>query len=341
MLHHLIKGFLKEDQLEEYETKKASGKYEDYKILGKMELVQNISDLHLKESHFWDNFRCVGNFTFDKLTRRCTPELIIRSHLKYQDAKRDYSNEEDLRDIVYIDSTPRMATGHFSWNEEEVHWGKREPDEFISDRLHHVIPNAKIIFMMREPVSRTFSDYRFISKERQDATDFHEKIVNAINWWKNCTKLYKFHKKVCAYGNAPFDLPMHSSQSCGLRGAINTRYCTPFRPWGCANCIDRMRSSIYHIYITEWLRVFPRENILFLKIEDILQDKISVLNKVLEFSGLPLFKSETVEYILQRAPKNRSKMQIQMLNETKDILEEFFAPMNQALSDLLEGDYYV
>ena len=339
MNHNLIYGFLDNDMLHEYESKKVPGKYN---ILGNMTLVKNLRDMHQKESHFFDNFRCLSNYTYDNLSRRCAPELIIRSYLKYQEGRYNESNKDDFRDMVFIDSSPRTATTYISWNEEEIHWHDTEPHEFIPDRLHYVTPNAKIIFILREPVSRTYSDYRYIFAEDQSAADFHMKVSRAISWWKNCTAIYKRYnkEKACAYGNAPLGLPPHSSPSCSLKGAKNMIHCSPFRVWGCANSIDRLRLSFYHIYLREWLRVFPRENLLFLKIEDIYADKMAVVNKLLEFLHLPKFKPEDSEYILKHGSKNKSKMHEEMLNETKVLLEEFFAPMNRELSNLLKEDYY-
>ena len=332
--HHLIYGLLNKDQLNEYELRKAPGKYN---ILGNMTLVLNPNDMRLKESHFFDNFKCISNYTYDILSRHCTPELIIRSHLKH-----DNSNEDNFRDMVFLEGSPRSATTHICWNEEEVHWCDSEPHEFTPDRLHHVTPNAKIIFLLREPVSRTYSDYRFIFREGQSAADFHTKVSDAISWWKNCTAIYKNYnkEKVCAYGNAPLGLPPHNSISCGLRGTKHITGCSPFQEWRCANSIDRLRLSFYHIYIKEWLRVFPRENLLFLKIEDIYKDKIAMMTKLLGFLDLPKFKPEDSEYILKQGLKNKSKMREPMLNQTRALLEELFAPMNKELSNLLQEEYY-
>ena len=326
MNHHSIYGLLGNNHLKEYELKKAPGKYN---ISGNMRLVQYLKDMQLKEVHFYDNFQCVSNFTYDILSRRCPPELIIHS------LKCENSNEDNLMDMVFLDSSPRTATTHASWNEEEVHWRDLEPHEFTPDRLHYVTPNAKIIFLIREPASRAYSDYRFHMKRDQSAADFHTKVSSSIKWWKNCTAIYK--EKACAYGNAPLGLPHHNSLSCGHRAAETV---APYKKWHCVNCIDRLRLSFYHIYIKEWLRVFPRENLLFLKIEDIYKDKIVMMNKLLEFLGFAKFKSEDSEYILKQGLKNKSQMHEAMLTETQTLLEEFFAPMNKELSNLLQEHYY-
>ena len=284
-------------------------------------------------------FRCVKNFTLDRLSRRCTPELIIRSHIGTQalpdpiDGKR-----ENLRDMVFLDSSPRLGEGHYSWNEEEIHWRSPEPFEFIPDRIHHASSNAKIIFMLRNPVARVFSDYRFIVPT-QSAIEFHNKVTEAIEWWHNCTARYSI--KVCAYGNAPMGLPIHNTRSCGSRGVKYKNYCSPYRQWGCANAIDRMRISMYHIYLQEWLRVFPRENILFIQLEDMYADKMGTIGKVLEFLGLPPLKKDAVKVILEKKATNKSKVNIEMMKETKTILEKFYKPFNEKLSKLLGQDMYL
>ena len=55
--------------------------------------------------------------------------------------------------------------------------------------------------------------------------------------------------------------------------------------------------------------------------------KITVMmNKLLGFLDLPKFKLEDSEYILKQGFKNKSKMREPMLDQTKALLEVFFAP---------------
>ena len=55
-------------------------------------------------------------------------------------------------------------------------------------KLQQVIPDAKLIFMMRDPVARLWSDYNFyypyFEKNEVSAEHFHKVVVKSIAWWK-------------------------------------------------------------------------------------------------------------------------------------------------------------
>ena len=66
-------------------------------------------------------------------------------------------------------------------------------------------------------------------------------------------------------------------------------------------------------------------------------DQIGVINKILDFLKLPPLKKEIYELLVNSNKRNNvSKNLIVMLNETKEILEDFFRPMNRKLTDLLQ-----
>ena len=70
--------------------------------------------------------------------------------------------------------------------------GLIEPAILTPEKIAHVLPNPKIIMILREPVARLWSDYRFFAKYRKHnvtADDFHNVVTNAINWWKKCVKV--------------------------------------------------------------------------------------------------------------------------------------------------------
>ena len=127
----------------------------------------------------------------------------------------------------------------------------------------------------------------------------------------------------------------------GTRGQYSQYICKGVTPWGCANSIERMRLSFYAIHLAEWVRVFPRENLMFLRLEELYGDKIRTLNRVLKFLDLPPLSTKAVEYLESLKPKNKSKMRIEMLNQTKSLLKDFFNPMNMELSKLLGEAFYI
>ena len=66
------------------------------------------------------------------------------------------------------------------------------PAVLTPDKLSHVLPYPKIIMIMREPIARLWSDYRWFGKWRKHeltADDFHQVVSNAIDWWNRCLKV--------------------------------------------------------------------------------------------------------------------------------------------------------
>ena len=70
--------------------------------------------------------------------------------------------------------------------------GYKEPKVLTPDKIAHVTQNAKIIFIMREPVSRLWSDYKFWlknQKRKASPDEFHRLVTAAIKWWKKCVNV--------------------------------------------------------------------------------------------------------------------------------------------------------
>ena len=48
----------------------------------------------------------------------------------------------------------------------------------------------------------------------------------------------------------------------------------------------RILNSMYYLFIKEWLDVFPREQFIFIKMEDYVKYKEETLNRIFKFLGL-------------------------------------------------------
>ena len=124
-------------------------------------------------------------------------------------------------------------------------------------RIRAYQPDAKIIFLLREPVSRAFSYYSQLVKNYQRST-------------KQLTVSRSFEE--CLFGNrnniahrdlffAPFDNHLPDIPELFLAG------------------------SEYLPQIDAYLEHFPRENLLFLTFEDFIRDQDRTCKEVLEFIG--------------------------------------------------------
>ena len=197
----------------------------------------------------------------------------------------------------------------------------QEPEELLVNKLLHVQPNAKVIVAMRRPEDRLWSDYNFYKISNKSAHDFHQQVVQAITWWKRCRELYALSD--CAYRTQYDRIEMPSMDGHWAKDAAS-----------------RLRISIYYAFVKRWLSVMPRQNILFVRFEDYTKDPTNyVSTRVLPFLGLSPFSSYSLYKIeAKMAKQNMQRVHKEsMRNDTRHLLNQFFAPFNKQLSILL-GD---
>ena len=102
----------------------------------------------------------------------------------------------------------------------------------------------------------------------------------------------------------------------------------------------RAAIALYHLYIEDWFRYFPRNNFLFIKSEDYFADVRGNLKNVFSFLDLPAISKEELEEDVRSSPKNVGKRKERvggMMNSTRVMLKDFFKPHNERLAQLL-GD---
>lgn len=194
----------------------------------------------------------------------------------------------------------------------------REPVITNADYVHHINPDIKVIFIVRNPVERLYSDYiyeaRFI-KYPVSRHLFHEAVVDAIKNHTDCRK-------------------HNSLRACAYNATLET-----FK--------IRLRVGMYNIFISDWLEIFPRKNILVVRSEDTGgQNREATYKRILEFLNIrPFTRLEEVS-IFQRGPTNTrsasEKKLGDMLPETRTLIENFYEPFNKKLTKMYpEIDYNI
>mmetsp|Transcript_12594 Transcript_12594/g.39731 ORF Transcript_12594/g.39731 Transcript_12594/m.39731 type:complete len:529 (+) Transcript_12594:1190-2776(+) len=104
---------------------------------------------------------------------------------------------------------------------------------------------------------------------------------------------------------------------------------------------DQVCRGAYAIYLEDWLKAFPRENLLFIKAEEYFEDPAPATRSVMEFLGLAepdamLWRSMTQPY------QSHSRVEVpEMLPEARDLVDAFYAPFNRALAEMLGEPKYV
>ncbi|XP_060063555.1 carbohydrate sulfotransferase 15-like [Ylistrum balloti] len=184
------------------------------------------------------------------------------------------------------------------------------PGNFVYD----MNPCAKLIIMLRNPVNRLYSDYLHFYN-RKSPQHFHDIVISTIDLYKDC-----------------------------------------FRKWGIRPCVHhyyleatgkaRLRLGIYYIYISDWLEKFPRDQFLFIRLEDYAVDTKSHLQEIFHYLDLPPTSEDLLNEMSSAAPKNTRQDRKEdsdappMLPETRVALEQFYAPYNKKLAILLNDKRY-
>lgn len=169
----------------------------------------------------------------------------------------------------------------------------------VAERILEVYPDIKLIVLLRNPVDRTISHYYWEVKLGCESLSFSEAIA------AESTRLEGEVEKILQDGNYY---------------SFNHQHYT------------YLSRSIYVEQLEKWTSIFPKEQFLILKSEELFDRPAPSMNKVFEFLELPPHESgEYIPYNLgDYPPVNR---------EIYQQLTEYFRPYNQRLTELLGRDF--
>ena len=213
-------------------------------------------------------------FAFMKTFKR--GNRLISRQLRFEHLKRGRLASH----ILLVDSSPRYNV-------------------LTTMKVHHMLPDSKLIFIMRDPVDRELSMFRFrnqfetrkiFADEFQNPQGFHTFVLNKLNNSRN-----------------PFSL------------------------------------SYYNVAVKAALNYFKRENLLFIKFEELISDPMHFYEHVVfPFLGIKKLDSTTKDKIRSKSQQgkfvNESHMKYKMLPKTRELLQEHFSHFNLKLAQLLHDD---
>jgi hypothetical protein len=171
-------------------------------------------------------------------------------------------------------------------------------------RVAKLLPHVKLIIVLRNPVDRAYSQYQH--QRRQPGVEplsFEEAIDREEE------RLAGEEKKLV-------ESPHYFS--------FNHRH------------YSYLTRGRYIEQIPAWMKLFPREQFLFLKSEDLYRDPSAVLRESFQFLNVPnkLLKEQKEEY----RPYNGASY-ARMDPATRQRLVEYFKPYNARLYEFLERDF--
>ena len=181
--------------------------------------------------------------------------------------------------------------------------------------LSHILPSAKFIVVMRNPVTRTHSHhiYSCAYEKRQppSSTVFHEMVVADIKYFQNCLSTDRTIYECTS------DKHFKKGQSGGCNRSMGY-YLT---------------ISMYYLHLKKWMQLFPRESFLFLRMEDMSIDPYTFMRNITDFLNIDHLPPQSTRLLFSYR-KNVKNVEVEMLPETQAVLSEFFHPFNEKLVEL-------
>ncbi len=165
-------------------------------------------------------------------------------------------------------------------------------------QVHEVVPDARLIFLFRDPVKRAWSDYQMFRKFGSDRGDFSQTVRAAMRWLDD-----------------PEVLPIVDSAA--------------RQAWHPARYV---LCGWYARALERWLEMFPRERCLFLISEEFYADPEAGAQQAARHIGLPDGPIATLPVAREGGYQER------MPEGTEAELRAFYAPRNAELARLLGRD---
>ncbi len=165
-----------------------------------------------------------------------------------------------------------------------------------AENIQAILPGVQLIFILRNPVQRAWSDYRMFVDSKAETEDFESIVNSSARWLKN-----------------PDTQPL-----------INSALKNAFSP------VRYLANGLYAEILSRWFRYFPREQCIILFREDFLTRPKFVQERVLQHLRLPLTYSAPFPHARKGNPQKK------MRAETQAMLTNFYRASDDQLEDLLE-----
>jgi hypothetical protein len=170
----------------------------------------------------------------------------------------------------------------------------------VPRRAHALVPDAKLIVLLRDPVRRAYSHYWHERDKGREKLSFEDAIAAEDE------RIGVAHEQL-ARGEVE-----HSADHQFFSYLARGRY---------AEQIER------------WLAQYPREQMLVLRFEDLAREPLLVLNRTLEFLGLAALAGARLE-------ARNTRQYPPLSNATAERLAREFEPHNARLEQLLGEQFF-
>ncbi|XP_051883528.1 carbohydrate sulfotransferase 15-like [Pristis pectinata] len=288
-------------------------------LYNRLRLHPEVSFSIVKEPHWWTRKRFGiiqpwNGFHGRYLIEDYLDLFDLAAHQIQSQIANSSAEQEIDSNMVIGEASASTMWDNNAWQNFYGRTANSEPPYLIQDFLHGVLPAAKLIVMLRDPVERLYSDYLYFISANKSVEDFHEKVKDSLQIFEGCL--------------------MHSSlRSCVYNCTVNSAMPV------------RLQIGLYTVFVWDWYAVYNPNQFLILRLEEHAADLKNSMGRVFRFLNLGNLTEKQEAAIINnpasntRRPKDKSLGP--MLPETRRILEEFYRPFNKKLALLLNDDSFL
>lgn len=205
-------------------------------------------------------------------------------------------------------------------------------------RVHQFVPDAKIIVLLRNPIDRAYSHYTMSLRSHLEVRSFESVIAKEMLEVDDLRGTFRqcFNSNSCSASQCYPAIPMHRHDLHQTKFSINND--KDMKDYFFTSYLFR---SIYDDSVERWLSLYPREQILFLRSEDLFNDPATTMEEARKFLELPEFdfmEQKQLQVSWGGGASNRytkPHSYTPMLPRTRELLRTFFKPYNERLYALL------
>ncbi len=205
--------------------------------------------------------------------------------------------------------------------------------------ISRVLPGLKFIVQMRDPVTRIYSHYLYscsstlgtnTSKWPEEvrlstAETFHHLIMSDVKEFNEC---------------------LHSASLYECTNKMTSKFKAIHRKDTCAFISHQTFVGLYYVHIAKWLQFYPRENFLFLRIDE-MSEPYKLVSKITDFLKLsPASRDDAERWFskivnTQKAFSSSDSRKKEMREDTRELLEELYRPYSELLAELVGDDRFL
>jgi hypothetical protein len=213
-----------------------------------------------------------------------------------------------VKEVHYFDIHPEKSVNwyrsYFRVYREGIVTGEASPyylyHPLTPQRMHALIPDAKLIVLLRNPADRAFSHYQHSRRYGFESLSFRDAID------QESSRLKGEEEKIRSSAN----YISHAHRQ-----------------------LSYLSKGIYADQLARWFEHFPRESFLILNSEEMFANPRGSYRQTTDFIGLPPFELQDV------AARNQHGYASNFEEADRKDLIDFYAPHNRRLYDLIGRDF--